>query len=238
MSNVTEVRIPQENVNDERVAILGWHVADGGRVETDQLLVEIETSKATFEIRSPVPGVLKILAPKGSEPRVGEALCCIGPDFAAIEAHVAKAGSLQTTSIATVSMSAPPVDPGHSAKRQPMDASAVAASAVAPVSSRRFSRRALDLLRAHGLKEQDVPGSGLIREEDVLSWLGEPKSHESVQSVRKPDDAEASSLPVYSAVPVRTDRCNGASDWSLASWVKALEIRCAVSSWLPRKLTA
>jgi len=158
MSNITEVRIPQENVNDERVAILDWHAADGGRVETDQLLVEVETSKATFEIRSPVSGVLRILAPKGSEPRVGEALCCIGPDSAAIETHMAKAGASRPAPVLT---------------------SPVPASAVTPGSSRRFSRKALDLLRARGLKEQDVPGSGLIREADVLSWLGESRADES-----------------------------------------------------------
>jgi len=179
MSNVTEVRIPQENVNDERVAILDWHAADGGRVETDQLLVEVETSKATFEIRSPVSGVLRILAPKGSEPRVGEALCCIGPDSAAIETHMAKAGASRPAPVLTSSRSAPSLDSGQSAKHQPTGASPVTASAVTPGSSRRFSRKALDLLRARGLKEQDVPGSGLIREADVLSWLGESRSDES-----------------------------------------------------------
>ena len=54
MSNIVPVYIPQENVNDETVKIIQWLVADGDAVLTDQSLVEVETSKSTFEIQSPV----------------------------------------------------------------------------------------------------------------------------------------------------------------------------------------
>jgi len=38
-----------------------WHRKDGERIEHGQLLLTIETDKATFEIEAPASGVLHIL---------------------------------------------------------------------------------------------------------------------------------------------------------------------------------
>jgi 2-oxoisovalerate dehydrogenase E2 component (dihydrolipoyl transacylase) len=58
----------------EDVEVVEWRVAEGDRVELNQLLGEVETSKATVEIPSPVAGIVKKLhGVPGSLARVGEA---------------------------------------------------------------------------------------------------------------------------------------------------------------------
>jgi 2-oxoisovalerate dehydrogenase E2 component (dihydrolipoyl transacylase) len=55
------------------VEVVEWRVAEGERVELNQLLGEVETSKATVEIPSPVAGLVKRLHEvPGGLVRVGE----------------------------------------------------------------------------------------------------------------------------------------------------------------------
>jgi pyruvate/2-oxoglutarate dehydrogenase complex dihydrolipoamide acyltransferase (E2) component/uncharacterized OsmC-like protein len=55
-----------------------WHRQDGERVEQGQLLLTIETDKATFDIEAPASGTVHILVPEGQEVRVGTVIGEIG----------------------------------------------------------------------------------------------------------------------------------------------------------------
>jgi pyruvate/2-oxoglutarate dehydrogenase complex dihydrolipoamide acyltransferase (E2) component len=55
--------------------VLEWLVAPGDYVERNAPLVEVETTKATLELPSPISGVVKELhAPTGGTVEVGETL--------------------------------------------------------------------------------------------------------------------------------------------------------------------
>ena len=56
------------------------------RSQTDQPLVEVETSKSTFEIQSPASGVIQRVVAEKIEVPVGDVLCYIGESLAEIEA--------------------------------------------------------------------------------------------------------------------------------------------------------
>jgi 2-oxoisovalerate dehydrogenase E2 component (dihydrolipoyl transacylase) len=57
----------------EEAEVVEWHVAEGDRVEPDQLVGEVQTSKAAIEIPSPTGGVVKKLhGTPGTPVRVGE----------------------------------------------------------------------------------------------------------------------------------------------------------------------
>ena len=57
------------------VEVVEWRVSEGEKVQVDQLVAEVETSKATVEIPSPVAGVVKRLhGVPGGLVRVGEPL--------------------------------------------------------------------------------------------------------------------------------------------------------------------
>lgn len=73
-----EVKLPFLAEGVESCTVLFWHVAEGDHVEEGDDLVEMQTSKAVFNVPSPCAGtVTEILAGEGDEVRVGDAFCII-----------------------------------------------------------------------------------------------------------------------------------------------------------------
>ena len=58
-----------EGVNDDRVRLLQWLVADGARVEAKQPLAVLETTKATFNLEAPAAGYLFSVIAAGADAR-------------------------------------------------------------------------------------------------------------------------------------------------------------------------
>lgn len=77
MSSATPVLIPHETVNDESVRLLAWMVTSGKRVEKEDLLGEVETSKAVLEIHAPQAGFVWYTHQVNDEVPVGSPLCFI-----------------------------------------------------------------------------------------------------------------------------------------------------------------
>src|SRR5436309_10395569 len=77
MSERVLVSIPRESVNDETVLILAWKMASGSRVEQDELICEVETSKAVLEIHAPAAGFVVYQCAAGDEVPVGATICAI-----------------------------------------------------------------------------------------------------------------------------------------------------------------
>jgi len=75
----TRVRFPKVGANVIEGAVGVWHKDEGDAISAGDPLVEIVTSKATFDVESPIEGVLRrILAPPKSVLPVGYILCVIG----------------------------------------------------------------------------------------------------------------------------------------------------------------
>lgn len=74
-----KVIVPQKGLSDETCLIQEWKKKEGDRVEKGEIICEIETNKAAFEIESPVSGViLKILHQEGEEVPVMDTIAIIG----------------------------------------------------------------------------------------------------------------------------------------------------------------
>ena len=71
---MTPINVEQTNVNDDVVTIVNVLKKDHDKVKKNEVLFEIESSKATVEIESPKSGILKIIKNKGDEIKVGEAI--------------------------------------------------------------------------------------------------------------------------------------------------------------------
>lgn len=56
---LTEVHLPQTNVNDTTARVVEWHIEDGIQVTEGDLVVTVETSKAAEEIEAPVSGIVR-----------------------------------------------------------------------------------------------------------------------------------------------------------------------------------
>ena len=68
-------RLPDLAEGLEDAEVVEWRVAEGDRVELNQLIGEVQTSKAAVEIPSPRAGtVLKLHAQPGDLVKVGEPL--------------------------------------------------------------------------------------------------------------------------------------------------------------------
>jgi 2-oxoglutarate dehydrogenase E2 component (dihydrolipoamide succinyltransferase) len=70
-----ELKVPEMGEAVSEVYIGQWQKKEGERVEADDALVEIESDKATLDLRAPAGGVLaKILKRSGEQAEVGEVI--------------------------------------------------------------------------------------------------------------------------------------------------------------------
>jgi 2-oxoglutarate dehydrogenase E2 component (dihydrolipoamide succinyltransferase) len=72
-----DIKVPTVGESINEVTIASWHKKDGDYVETDDLLCEIESDKATFELNAETAGVLKITAQEGATVSVGDTIASI-----------------------------------------------------------------------------------------------------------------------------------------------------------------
>jgi 2-oxoglutarate dehydrogenase E2 component (dihydrolipoamide succinyltransferase) len=88
-----ELKVPESGESISEVEVGRWHKAEGDRVEHDEVLVELETDKATFELPSPASGTLeRILKHAGEAAAIGEVIGVIKEDGAP-QAKQPKAGA-------------------------------------------------------------------------------------------------------------------------------------------------
>lgn len=77
----TKVIMPKQGLQMTSGTIMKWLVAEGGAVEEDQPLFEMETDKLTITIDAPASGtLLKILRPEGEEVPIAEIIAIIGEE--------------------------------------------------------------------------------------------------------------------------------------------------------------
>ena len=72
-----EVKVPSVGESINEVTIAQWLKKDGELVEMDEVLCELESDKATFELTAEKSGTLKILAQEGETLAIGSVLCKI-----------------------------------------------------------------------------------------------------------------------------------------------------------------
>lgn len=85
-----EIKVPAVGESINEVSLAKWLKKDGQWVERDEVLAEIESEKATFEINAEQSGLLKILVAEGDTLGIGDIVCSID-DKAARPADVPKA---------------------------------------------------------------------------------------------------------------------------------------------------
>src|SRR5438093_10397355 len=75
-----DVRIPTLGESVTEGVIVRWAKRDGEAVAADDVLLELETDKASLEIPAPGAGVLHIVKPEGEKVAVGELVARIEED--------------------------------------------------------------------------------------------------------------------------------------------------------------
>ncbi len=72
--------LPELGEGITKATVAFWHSKIGDHLQEGDDVVELETDKATFNVPSPAPGVIKeIFFKEGQEVRVGEVLAVVEP---------------------------------------------------------------------------------------------------------------------------------------------------------------
>src|SRR4030095_16477478 len=100
-----QIKVPAVGESITEVTIANWLKKDGDVVKVDEVIAELESDKASFELPASSGGVLKILKQQGETVPIGEAICEIDPSAAASAAPPPKEPA---TTAATPAKSDPP----------------------------------------------------------------------------------------------------------------------------------
>ena len=93
-----QVKVPTVGESISEVTIANWTKKDGDIVKMDEVIAELESDKATFELPAPQAGVLKIVKQQGEVVPIGQVICEIdGVANAAASAPAAKAENKSAT---------------------------------------------------------------------------------------------------------------------------------------------
>jgi 2-oxoglutarate dehydrogenase E2 component (dihydrolipoamide succinyltransferase) len=79
-----QIKVPAVGESITEVTIANWLKKDGDTVQLDEVIAELESDKATFELTAPSAGVLKIVKPQGSTVPIGELICEVEPSTQAV----------------------------------------------------------------------------------------------------------------------------------------------------------
>jgi len=74
---VYEMKVPAVGESITEVTIASWSKKDGDHVELDEILCELESDKATFELPSEAVGTLRIVGNEGDTLAIGAVICKI-----------------------------------------------------------------------------------------------------------------------------------------------------------------
>jgi 2-oxoglutarate dehydrogenase E2 component (dihydrolipoamide succinyltransferase) len=172
----TEIKIPAVGESITEVTIAKWLKKDGEAVKRDEVIAELESDKATFELPAEADGTLKILVAEGETIGIGTAIAQLdGAGASAAPASAPAAPAASADPIAQGEQNPQASDQsgygGTPADRPSNDPSTPGAPAPAPASAP---------AAGGGVVEMKIPAVGeSITEVTVAKWL-------------KPDGAQVS----------------------------------------------
>ncbi|HEV7350568.1 2-oxoglutarate dehydrogenase complex dihydrolipoyllysine-residue succinyltransferase [Telluribacter sp.] len=177
--NVVEMKVPTVGESITEVTIASWIKKDGDQVAMDEILCELESDKATFELPSEAAGTLRIVAGEGETLAIGATICRIE----------AGQGSAATAPAPTQSASAPAAQE---------DDREFSAGHVSPVAAK--------ILAEKGIDPKEVTGTGTggkVTKEDALKAEkggSKPATEPAKAEAPKPTPA----APAQAAAPAPT----------------------------------
>lgn len=92
-----EIKVPTVGESISEVTIGQWFKKDGDYVEMDEVICELESDKATFELAAEAAGVLRIKAEEGDTLEIGAVICEIETDAKASVAKEEKVAAKEAT---------------------------------------------------------------------------------------------------------------------------------------------
>src|SRR6218665_4032665 len=72
-----EIKVPPVGESISEVTLVKWIKNDGDWVDRDEIICELESEKATFELNAEQAGILKTVAKEGDTLNIGDIACSI-----------------------------------------------------------------------------------------------------------------------------------------------------------------
>lgn len=119
-----DIKVPAIGESISEVTLLKWLKADGEYVDRDEVIAELESEKATFEVNAEKAGTLKTLAAEGDSLLIGDVLATI--DETAIKPEGMPVKKEEVKSTKTETSSAPVVSVSNDTKATPVAAAMIA----------------------------------------------------------------------------------------------------------------
>jgi len=165
-----EIKVPTVGESITEVTLVKWIKKDGDYVERDEVIAELESEKATFEINAEQAGVLKTMASEGDTLKIGDIACSIDTEAAKPGGNEAPAPAKEAAP-AQVTPAAAPVAPATKpAVVQP-------AANAAPATDVKASPVAAAIIADKKVDTTSITpsgGNGRIMKQDVLDALQNP----------------------------------------------------------------
>jgi 2-oxoglutarate dehydrogenase E2 component (dihydrolipoamide succinyltransferase) len=153
-----DIKVPTVGESINEVTLVKWLKNDGDYVERDEVIAELESEKATFEVNAEKAGLLKTVGNEGDTLNIGDVLAQIDDTAAKPEGAVQKPEAVSQAEVPTKKVEAPAVPTGTSAdvKATPVASAIIADKKVDPKNI------------------QPTGYNGKILKEDVLEALSSP----------------------------------------------------------------
>ena len=154
-----EIKVPTVGESISEVTLVKWLKAEGAWVERDELLCELESEKATFELNAEQAGILHIVAAENATLTIGDLACTID-ETASRPADAAPVAAAK---------------PSKEAAKE--EKQAIATAAPAANKDVKATPVASAIMADKQVKATDVVGSGSlgkIKKQDVLDALAYP----------------------------------------------------------------
>ncbi|MHA8073560.1 2-oxoglutarate dehydrogenase complex dihydrolipoyllysine-residue succinyltransferase [Aquirufa sp. HETE-40SA] len=103
-----EMKVPAVGESITEVTVATWNKKEGDHVKLDEVLCELESDKATFELPAEAEGVLHIVAKEGDVLPIGAIICTIEAGGATASVKVADAAPAAAVAAAAVAAAATP----------------------------------------------------------------------------------------------------------------------------------
>jgi len=169
---VIEIKVPTVGESINEVTLVKWLKKDGDLVQRDEVLAELESEKATFELNAEQPGKLTTVAKEGDTLAIGDVVATIDSDVA-VGAPAAAPAKAESKPAAQPAPAAQPVTAvPNDVKTTPVAAAIIADKKVDPKS-----------IQASG------PG-GKILKDDVLEALANPGTKPGVTLFNRDEKRE------------------------------------------------
>lgn len=206
-----DVRVPTTGNAGEDAVVLDWHVQVGTKVNAGDVLVTLETAKATLEVEAPAGGeVLKILYVSGDEVPEHEVLAVLGGEGEQVGLDAGPASSAEDLGDTAPALPTPAVQPVHAEDgRAPVTGESLRKKFKA-------SPRAAILAERNGIDLSGISGTGplgriliidvLAAKKELTRTVPEPVTVPAAPTVPSAPAVLPAAKDEFTVVPVRGAR--------------------------------